>query len=111
MGKYKDERGTKMNMKHFTLLALVFFLTSCSTIPSVEIYDVWQENQAVSIEFYELHPYANEYIVMKDGESVQNGTQIYSPLILWFLPEGKVEIKMRRLGVGEWVSVDFEVMK
>lgn len=105
-------------MKHLTLLITVLLLASCSTQQSnliqdkpFEIYDVWQENQAVSIEFYELHPYANEYIVMKDGEAIQNGTAIFSPLILWFLPEGKIEIRMRRLGVGEWVSVDFEVLE
>ena len=96
-------------MKYFILLALIFLLASCSTIPSVEIYDVWQENQAVSIEFNEQHPYANEYIIFKDGEAIQNGTAIFSPLILWFLPEGEIEIRMRRLGLGEWVSVKMEV--
>lgn len=100
-------------MKPITLIiALLALLTSCQvTHEPLIIYDVWQENQAVFVEFNFTPPYANEYIVLKDGEAVQNGAEIFSPLILWFLPEGDIEIKMRRLGVGEWVNVNFEVEK
>ena len=100
-------------MKPITLIImLIALLTSCSVQHEpLIIYDAWQENQATFIEFNFEAPYANEYIIVKDGQYIQNGTAIFSPLILWFLPQGEIEIRMRRLGVGEWVSVDFEVMK
>lgn len=93
------------------VITLITLLTSCSVQHDpLIIYDAWQEQQATFIEFNEKAPYANEYIVWRDGEAIQNGTAIFSPLILWFLPEGDLEISMRRLGVGEWqemkVSVD-----
>ena len=93
-------------MKPITLIIiLIALLTSCSVQHEpIIIYGAWQENQATFIEFNEVHPYANEYIVRKDGEAIQNGTVIFSPLILWFLPEGST-IEMRRLGVGQWVTV------
>ena len=97
-------------MKPISLIVvLIAFLTSCSVQHEpLIIYDAWQENQATYVEFNFEPPYANEYIVRKDGEAIQNGTVIFSPLILWFLPEGST-IEMRRLGVGEWVMVGGKV--